>query len=93
VGDITCVHTQQGWLYLAVVIDLFSRKVVGWGNAVSESFFHTLKTELTNHVKFKSIEEAKQAIFEYIEVFYNRVRIHSTNDYLSPVEHERAHDF
>ena len=155
VGDITYIHTQEGWLYLAVVIDLFSRKVVGWAmdknmkaelvnnalimaiwkrkplrgllwhtdrgsqyasdshrvilkdygikqsmsrkgncwdNAVSESFFHTLKTELVHHIKFKTTEEAKQAIFEYIEVFYNRVRMHSANGYLSPVEYEQAHN-
>ena len=154
VGDITYIHTQEGWLYLAVVIDLFSRQVVGWSmlehmkanlvnnallmaiwqrnpkhgllwhtdrgsqyasdshrqllqkhgikqsmsrkgncwdNAVSESFFHTLKTELVHHMKFKNREEAKQAIFEYIEVFYNRVRLHSANDYLSPLEFEQAH--
>ncbi len=151
VGDITYIHTQEGWLYLAVVIDLFSRKIVGWSmdermkaklvndallmaiwkrkpqkglvwhtdrgsqyasdshrailndhhviqsmsrkgncwdNAVSESFFHTLKTELIHHCQFKTRDEAKQAIFEYIEVFYNRERIHSANGYLSPVEYE-----
>lgn len=153
VGDITYVHTEEGWLYLAVVIDLFSRQIVGWAmdnhmrtelvnnallmaiwkrkpghglmwhtdrgsqyasdshrallkdhgiiqsmsrkgncwdNAVSESFFHTLKIELIHQIKFKTREEAKQAIFEYIEVFYNRVRMHSANDYLSPVEYELA---
>jgi putative transposase len=151
VGDITYVPTEEGWLYLATVIDLYSRKVVGWSmdssmkadlinkallmaiwqrkpakgliwhtdrgsqyasdshvkitkqhhiiqsmsrkgdcwdNAVAESFFHTLKTELTHQLKFKTREEAKHAIFEYIEVFYNRIRIHSANDYLSPVEFE-----
>ncbi len=151
VGDITYIHTQEGWLYLAVVIDLFSRKIVGWSmddrmkaqlvndallmaiwkrkpqagliwhtdrgsqyasdshraileehhvtqsmsrqgncwdNAVSESFFHTLKTELIHQQQFKTRSEAEQAIFEYIEVFYNRERIHSANDYLSPVEYE-----
>ncbi len=151
VGDITYIHTQEGWLYLAVVIDLFSRKIVGWSmddrmkaklvndallmaiwkrkpqtdlvwhtdrgsqyasdshrailkehhviqsmsrkgncwdNAVSESFFHTLKTELIHQDQFKTRNEAKQAIFEYIEVFYNRERIHSANGYLSPVEYE-----
>ena len=144
VGDITYIRTQQGWLYLAVVIDLFSRKIVGWSmddnmetplvnnalhmalnnrkpppqliwhtdrgsqyasdshrelledhdilqsmsrkgdcwdNAVSESFFHSLKTELVHHEHFKTRAEANQAIFEYIEVFYNRQRLHSTNDY------------
>jgi transposase InsO family protein len=152
VGDITYIWTQEGWLYLATVIDLFSRRVVGWSmnkrmtaslvnvallmalwkrkpkrgllwhtdrgsqyasdshreilqehgviqsmsrkgncwdNAVAESFFHTLKTELTHHVLFKTRGEAKQAIFEYIEIFYNRKRSHSANDYLSPVEYER----
>lgn len=56
--------------------------------SVSESFFHTLKTELTPHCQFRTREEAKQAIFEYIEVFYNRERLHSANDYLSPVDYE-----
>lgn len=155
-GDITYIPTREGWLYLAVVIDLFSRRIVGWSmdscmksslmndalsmalwarkpghgliwhtdrgsqyaseshrnllkdhgviqsmsrkgdcwdNAVSESFFHTLKVELVHQASFKTREEAKQAIFEYIEVFYNRVRMHSTNDYLSPVEFELARNF
>ncbi|MDQ2993551.1 MAG: IS3 family transposase, partial [Pseudomonadota bacterium] len=68
-----------------------SRKGNCWDNAVSESFFHTLKTELTHHIKFATREEAKQVIFEYIEVFYNRMRMHSTNGYLSPVEYEKAY--
>lgn len=151
VGDITYIHTQEGWLYLAVAIDLYSRQVVGWSmaehmraklvndallmaawkrkpgkgliwhtdrgsqyasdshrallqqhgiiqsmgrkgncwdNAVSESFFHTLKTELVHHQCYQTRAEAKQDIFEYIEVFYNRERLHSTNDYLSPVDYE-----
>ena len=150
-GDITYIPTQEGWLYWAVVIDLFSRQVVGWAmdgrmkadvvnkavlmaiwkrkpasglishtdrgsqyaskshrkilkehgikqsmsrkgncwdNAVPESFFHTLKTELTQHEQFKTREEAKQAIFEYIETYYNRKTMHSANDYVSPVEYE-----
>jgi len=153
VGDITYIPTQEGWLYLAVVIDLYSRRVVGWSmqehmqaslvndalymalcnrnppkgllwhtdrgsqyasdshrqllkeygiiqsmsrkgncwdNAVSESFFHTLKVELVHQLKFQTREEAKQSIFEYIEVFYNRFRMHSSNDYLSPMEYEEA---
>jgi transposase InsO family protein len=153
VGDITYIPTQEGWLYLAVVIDLFSRQVVGWAmsnrmkamlvnkallmalwkrkpnrgliwhtdrgsqyaskshrdlikehgivqsmsrkgncwdNAVPESFFHTLKVELIHHEQFKTRSEAKQAIFEYIEIYYNRKRMHSTNNYLSPVEFEQA---
>lgn len=151
VGDITYIRTLQGWLYLAIVIDLFSRKVVGWSmddnmetplvnnallmalhnrtpppnliwhtdrgsqyasdshrelleehdilqsmsrkgdcwdNAVSESFFHSLKTELVHHERFRTRAEANQAIFEYIEVFYNRQRLHSTNGYMSPVNYE-----
>jgi len=151
VGDITYIRTQQGWLYLAVVIDLYSRRVVGWSiddnmktslvndalkmallsrippkgliwhtdrgsqyaseehrtllknfgiiqsmsrsgdcwdNAVSESFFHSLKTEMVNHRNFQTKAEANEAIFEYIEIFYNRQRLHSTNDYMSPVDYE-----
>lgn len=154
VGDITYIHTQQGWLYLAVVIDLYSRQVVGWSmaehmratlvndalimaiwkrkpkkgllwhtdrgsqyasdshrkllkqqgiiqsmsrkgncwdNAVSESFFHTLKTECVNHENYATREAARKSIFDYIEVFYNRQRLHSNNGYLSPVEFERQH--
>jgi transposase InsO family protein len=153
VGDITYIWTAEGWLYLATVIDLFSRKVVGWSmenhmraelvnnallmaiwrrkpkpnlvwhtdqgsqyaskshreilqqhnikqsmsrkgncwdNAVAESFFHTLKTELVHHKKFKTREQARYAIFEYIEIFYNRKRRHSANNYLSPCEFEKT---
>ena len=152
VGDITYIPTKEGWLYLATVIDLYSRQVIGWSmanhmktklinnaltmaiwkrkpkrgliwhsdrgsqyasdshrailkdhgviqsmsrkgdcwdNAVAESFFHTLKTELTNHYQFNNYQEAKNVIFEYIEVFYNRIRIHSANNYLAPVEFEK----
>lgn len=156
VGDITYTWTGEGWLYLAVVIDLFSRLVVGWSikermkanlvneallnaigkrnpdqglifhtdrgsqyaskshrkilqtygirqsmsrkgncwdNAVSESFFHTLKTELLHHEKFKTKDEAKKSIFEYIEVFYNRKRLHSNNGYLPPALFEKTQMF
>ncbi len=151
VGDITYIPTREGWLYLAVVIDLFSRQIVGWSmdkhmkaslvnnallmsiwkrkpkeglichtdrgsqyaskshrkimtkygirqsmsrkgncwdNAVAESFFHTLKVELVHQKIFITRKEAKYAIFEYIEVYYNRLRMHSANDYLSPAEYE-----
>jgi len=151
VGDITYVWTREGWLYLAVVLDLFSRKVVGWGmgerltaeialsalkmaignrmpsagliyhsdrgvqyaceafrkllelhgfiqsmsrkgdcwdNAVAESFFHSLKTEHVYFEDYKTRAEATGKIFEYIEVFYNRTRRHSTLDYCSPAEFE-----
>jgi len=155
VGDITYVRTQEGWLYLAVVIDLFSRKIVGWSmrdnmkvklvndallmalwqrkppkgllwhtdrgaqyacqqhrdilqdhgitqsmsrkgncwdNAVAESFFHTLKTELIHHLNYKTREEAQQSIFEYIETYYNQKRLHSANDYLAPEVFENARE-
>jgi putative transposase len=65
-----------------------SRKGDCWDNAVAESFFHSLKTELTHQHKFKTREEAKHIIFEYIEVFYNRIRMHSASDYLSPDKFE-----
>jgi transposase InsO family protein len=66
-----------------------SRKGNCLDNSVAESFFHTLKTELTHHINFKTRDDARKAIFEYIEVFYNRKRIHSANDYFSPEEYER----
>ncbi len=152
-GDITYIPTDEGWLYLAVLIDLYSRAVVGWAmsermtaqlandalmmaiwkrkppkglmahsdrgsqyasdlyqktlkdhgficsmsrkgncwdNAPSESFFHTLKTELTHHRRYQSRQEAKQDIFEYIEVFYNRQRRHSTIGYQTPLGYEKT---
>ncbi len=150
-GDITYIPSSQGWLYLAVVMDLYSRKIVGYSfsknlsaeivveamkmalvqrtpqeelifhsdrgsqytsqlfrglletnkitqsmsstgncydNAVTESFFHTLKTELINMKYFLTRDEAKKSIFEFIEVFYNRIRLHSSLNYLSPEEFE-----
>jgi putative transposase len=152
-GDISYIETREGWLYLAIVLDLHSRKVVGWsmaesmetdlvlnamtmaiqgrattpgllfhsdrgsqyasqafqehlkanglvqsmsrkGNgwdhACSESFFGTLKLECCDTV-FTTRQEACRAIFEYIEVFYNRLRLHSTLGYLSPEQFERQH--
>lgn len=149
VGDITYVRTDEGWLYLATLLDLYSRKVVGWSmsdkidrhlvlgalemaaltrrpgaglihhtdrgsqyasadyrqaldrhgmiasmsrkgncwdNAVAESFFSTLKTELSG--AYKARQDARRAIFEYIEVFYNRKRRHSSLGYLTPSEFE-----
>ena len=74
------------------IIQSMSRKGNCWDNAVAESFFHTLKTELTNHYQFKKQKEAKNVIFEYIEVFYNRIRIHSANNYLAPVEFEKVNE-
>jgi putative transposase len=155
VADITYIPTQQGWLYLAVIIDLFSRRVVGWSladhmrtdlvlnalksalgqrlpstsglvfhsdrgsqyashdyrnalqtagitcsmsrkgncwdNAVAESFFGTLKTELIHPRIFATRDLAKIVIVEWIEVFYNRQRLHSTLNYLSPVQFEQQY--
>jgi putative transposase len=153
VGDITYLPTGEGWLYLAVVLDLCSRAVVGWSmadhmraelvnhalgmalcqrqpaagllmhtdrgsqygaesyrqllrqhqvqasmsrkgncwdNAVAESFFHTLKTELIYLEDFDTREHAQTAVFEYIEVFYNRQRCHSANGYLAPLAYEQT---
>ena len=66
-----------------------SRKDNCGDNAVSESFFHTLKTELDSPEQFKTREESRKEIFEYIEVFYNRERLHSTNGYLLPIDYEQ----
>ncbi len=151
-SDITFIETAQGWLYLAIVLDLFSRAIVGWSmsnrpsgqlvqdalsmaihsrqaptgtlvhsdqgsqytaasykaalaerqmicsmsrkgechdNAVAESFFHTLKNELIHDSRFKTQNEARQAIFKYIELFYNRKRRHSYLEYKAPLEYER----
>jgi len=65
-----------------------SRKGNCWDNAPAESFFHTLKTELTHHENYATRAEAKHNIFEYIEVFYNRQRRHSAIGYLSPAVYE-----
>jgi putative transposase len=152
VTDITYVPTRQGWLYLAVVLDLFARRVIGWAmsnrqdqelassalmmaidrrrpsaglihhsdrgslytsktyrkmleshgiaasmsrvgmpydNAAAESFFSSLKNELTHHEQFATIDEARHKLFDYIEVFYNRQRKHQSLGYRSPVEFER----
>lgn len=152
VGDITYVATDEGWLYLAVFLDLFTRKIVGfssddnmqaelimnaldmalgrqdvkdgemiahsdrgsqyaseayreklrlcgiiasmsrkgncWDNAHCESFFHSLKTELVYRTSFKTRKEATQAIFEWIETWYNRQRLHSALEYMSPQDYE-----
>jgi putative transposase len=153
VADITYIATAEGWLYLAAVLDLGSRKMVGWAtadhlrselaqralsnalehrqptgpvlhhsdrgvqyacdayqerlrangfevsmsrkgncydNAVMESFFGTLKQELVYRRTYRTREEANRSLFEYIEVFYNRRRLHSTLGYLSPVQYEES---
>jgi transposase InsO family protein len=151
--DITYVPTAEGWLYLAGVIDLCSRKVVGWSmaehmrtdlvadalrmalarrvpgpgllhhsdrgvqyasdeyqhllaehgiacsmsgkgdcydNAAMESFWATLKVELVNQEQYETREQARASIFEYVEVFYNRLRLHSSLGYVSPEQFERS---
>jgi putative transposase len=150
-SDITYIGTQEGWLYLSAILDLYNRQVIGWSmderltqdlvlqalqqalgrrkpcsgvvfhsdrgsqyaghafrrvleqhrfsqsmsatgncydNAVMESFFHTLKTEVVYFERYRTRAEARQSIFEYIEVFYNRIRRHSALGYLSPLEFE-----
>lgn len=153
VGDITYIATDEGWLYLAIFLDLFTRKIVGfamqehmqtelviealrmalgrqdvvdgeclahtdrgsqyaatsfreelseagiiasmsrrgncWDNAHCESFFHSLKTELVYRRNFKTREEAKQAIFQWIETWYNRARLHSSLGYMTPEQFEK----
>lgn len=151
VADITLVPTGQGWLYLATVLDLWSRRVIGWAmanrmtqaladgalnmairhrrpkpglihhsdkgsqytskayrdhldaigaiastsrvampydNAVAESFFSSLKNELTHHERFLSTDQARARLFDYIEVFYNRRRRHQALGYIAPVDFE-----
>ncbi len=151
-ADITYIWTMEGWLYLAGILDLYSRRIVGWAleermtkefacralrmaylrrrpgpglmhhsdrgsqyashkyqkqlkdqkmvcsmsrkgdcwdNAPMESFFHTLKTELVHHRIYRTREEAKSEIIEYIEMFYNGIRRHSTLGYTSPVNFEK----
>ena len=153
-ADITYIPTLEGWLYLAAILDLFSRRIVGWAmsdrmtsaltlralrmairqrrprpglihhsdqgsqytdkdyqavltvhgiqasmnsvgtwydNAPMESFFGTLKSERVHHAVYRSRDEASPDVFYYIEGFYNRSRLHSSLDYLSPEAHELLH--
>ncbi len=155
VTDITYLWTREGWLYLAVILDLFSRRVVGWSmsesitrqltldalaaalghrtpppgllhhsdrgsqyasgdyqalldahglvgsmsrrgncwdNAVAESFFSTLKIELAYTADWATRADARAAVFEYLEVFYNGQRRHSALGYLSPVAFEQRYE-
>jgi len=152
-ADITYIRTDEGWLYLATVIDLYSRKIIGWSmgtrlqtklivdaqmmaitkrnppqgvihhsdrgsqycsdayqnllskhgficsmsgkgncydNAVMESFYHTLKVELVYGQRYLTRDKAQTAIFDYIEIFYNRQRIHSSLNYQTPEAFEKA---
>jgi putative transposase len=70
------------------IIASMSRKGNCWDNAPMESFFHTLKTEDVHHRKFRSKEEAKQALFRYIETYYNNRRLHSAIGYITPAQME-----
>ena len=91
-------HTDQNTLYATTayrailkqhgMIPSMSRKGDCYDNAVAESFFSNLKNELTWHCRFQGRDEARAAIFSYIEVFYNRQRLHQTLDYVSPVRYE-----
>jgi putative transposase len=65
-----------------------SKKGDCWDNAVAESFFGTLKTELVHHERYKTREQARLSVFDYIETFYNRKRLHSYLNYVSPEEFE-----
>ena len=74
------------WLKMSLLA--VSKKGGCWDNAAAESFFHTLKVELLHRCIFKTREEAKRKIFEYVEMYYNRRRAHSALGYLSPFEFE-----
>ena len=71
------------------VLQSMSRKGNCWDNAIAESFFKTLKTEMVYHKKFETRAQAKLEIFDYIEVWYNRKRRHSALDYMTPVQMEK----
>ena len=81
-------HAFQGLLDRNGIVCSMSGKGNCYDNAVKESFFHTLKTELCDHEHYRTRAEARASVFEYIEVFYNRQRLHSTLGYCSPMEFE-----
>ena len=87
-GSQYCSHLFQAKLGSYEMNCSMSRKGECWDNAVAESFFHSLKTEHVYLEKFTTREEAQRSIFEFIEVFYNRERLHSTLGFCSPVEYE-----
>jgi putative transposase len=88
-GSQYCSHVVRRWAQRYGIRQSMSRKGDCWDNAPAESFFKTLKAEMYGHRAFWSRQEARTAIFEYIEVFYNRVRLHSSLGYRSPAEYER----
>jgi len=81
-GDFRAIIKKHGF------IQSMSRKGNCWDNAVAESFFHSIKTQMIHHCKFRNMAETEQALFKYIEVYYNRRRKHSTNGYKSPATYE-----
>lgn len=94
-SDRGCQYASQlfrGTIARCKMKQSMSRKGNYWDNACAESFFSTLKTELIGKYIFHSRSEAQSAIFEYIEIFYNRTILHSTLDYLSPDEYEKQRE-
>ena len=97
-GQGLLVHSDRGIQYASKgfrimlkkhgFVQSMSRKGDCWDNAVAESFFHSIKTQMIHHCKFQNVAEAEQAIFNYIEVYYNRQRKHSTNGYKAPALYE-----
>jgi len=94
------VHSDRGSTYAtSIYLDLIrkhgirqsmSRKGNCWDNAPMESFFHSLKTELVMHCDYKSRDQARASLFDYMEVFYNRQRRHSTINYVAPLAFEQS---
>jgi putative transposase len=97
-GQGLMVHSDRGVQYASAdfrnvlqrqgFVQSMSRKGNCWDNAVAESFFHSIKTQLVHHCRFQNVAEAEQALFNYIEIYYNRKRKHSTNGYKSPAHYE-----
>lgn len=87
-GSQYCSYDYQAILKENSFICSMSRKGNCWDNAVSESFFHTMKVELIHGEKYATREALKQSVFEYIEVYYNRVRRHSTLNSIAPMQYE-----
>lgn len=90
-GTLYAMGAYRALLQAHGIRQSMSRKADCWDNAPMESFFHTLKTELVVHCDYQTREQARSSLFEYMEVFYNRQRRHSTLDYKSPLEFETQH--
>ena len=80
-SDITYIWTTEGFMYLASIMDLFFRKIIAWDNACIESFHALIKREWLNRFKIENYQQAYVLVFEYINTFYNTVRIHSHCNY------------